>query len=278
MINYRITNTIILWSKNQEIIKYTNEIAKLLGINAYEPESATDILVTPCFTLILDSTQLKELIDTLGSNEAIDEFFTYMDWKILIYGKIKFKMPWIVQNSLEEIPYVISKKYLLKSIKENHELALREDEYRKKQFKQRIFRIISLYHLNEIGCDIDIEVISFRFEISYRTLARDLEVLKNIMPKLNIVTYKTGDSKSMRSSRATKINRGEITLRQLALFNQVKRIINLYQTIKKGYSIHVEKTCEKFSITYRTLSRDIKLLREINPERKISFDKLKGYY
>ena len=36
MINYRITNTIILWSKNQEIIKYTNEIAKLLGINALE--------------------------------------------------------------------------------------------------------------------------------------------------------------------------------------------------------------------------------------------------
>lgn len=279
MKNYSITNTIAVWSDNIEIIKYTKAIADELKLIILEPDHVADLIAIPCFLKIIDAKNFDKLYKELGDTR--DEFFLHDDCKIAIYGNSRIDKQWIPKNLIEEIPFVLSKKYFSKLIKQELDSAIKEDGYRKKQFKKRIFRIISLYHIHENGENINIEKVSSRFDIDNRTVRRDLEVLKKINPKIKFDFEKNGNITPMRAQK--KIKKGtsliiETNEREAQFNNWIKRLIHFYSVLKKEATINVDSNCKKFNITDRSLRRDIKLLREINPERKISYNKIKGYY
>lgn len=279
MKKYSITSTIAVWSDNTEIIKYINAIAKELKLNIFDPEHVVDLIAIPCFLKILDAKHFDILIRELSG--SCNEYFLYNDCKIAIYGKEKTDMQRIPKNLIEEIPFVLSKKYFSKLIKQELDSVIKEDAYRKKQFKKRIFRIMALYHTHENGEYINIEKISTRFDIDARTFRRDLEALKKAVPKIDLMFERNDNITSMRASKKSKTSPSvkiEISERETQFINWVKRLIHFYQALKKGIAINVNLNCKKFSITDRSLRRDIKLLREINPERKISYNKVKGYY
>jgi predicted DNA-binding transcriptional regulator YafY len=61
-----------------------------------------------------------------------------------------------------------------------------------------------------------------------------------------------------------------------SLVNQkIKRIIKLYlkATSEGGWSINIDEYCAEFSISERTLRRDVKSLKEIFPELYFSFNR-----
>jgi len=84
MKGYSKTDTIILWSENKEIIKYTHELAKELGVQVFEPEVISDLVAIPCFFKIIDAKHLLEFLYFLGSDASINEYFYYNDCKIAL--------------------------------------------------------------------------------------------------------------------------------------------------------------------------------------------------
>ena len=277
MKGYSKTDTIILWSENKEIIKYTQELAKELGVQVFEPEVISDLVAIPCFIQIIDAKHLLEFLNFLGSDASINEYFYYNDCKIALSGKVRFSVPYILKEVIETLPEIISKKLLLPIIKHNLESAIREAGFRNKQFKKRIFRILTLHHLIESGENVDNEKLAFKYDTSIKTINRDIEVLRLLNPNRNFFLYRQGYTTVNGHNNASKIS-VKISKRQEALLNQVSRLIDLYQLLKMGLPIHVEETCAKYKISDRSLRRDIKLFKDVNPDRKISFDKVKGYY
>ena len=277
MKGYSKTDTIILWSENKEIIKYTQELAKELGVQVFEPEVISDLVAIPCFIQIIDAKHLLEFLNFLGSDASINEYFYYNDCKIALIGKVRFSVPYMLKEVLEILPEIISKKLFLPIIKHNLESAIREAGFRNKQFKKRIFRILTLHHLIESGENVDNEKLAFKYDTSIKTINRDIEVLRLLNPNRNFFLYRQGYTTVNGHNNVSKIS-VKISKRQEALLNQVSRLIDLYQLLKMGLPIHVEETCAKYKISDRSLRRDIKLFKDVNPDRKISFDKVKGYY
>jgi predicted DNA-binding transcriptional regulator YafY len=131
--------------------------------------------------------------------------------------------------------------------------------------------------LIESGENVDNEKLAFKYDTSIKTINRDIEVLRLLNPNRNFFLYRQGYTTVNGHNNASKIS-VKISKRQEALLNQVSRLIDLYQLLKMGLPIHVEETCAKYKISDRSLRRDIKLFKDVNPDRKISFDKVKGYY
>lgn len=280
MATYSNTNTIIVWSDDKEILKYTNEIAKALGIQICEPDHVVDVLAIPCFIKIIDAKYLKELIDYLENDKnGINEYFTYFEDKIILYGKTKNKIPQILEDIIEEAPAIISKKYLLKIIESTYELAKKAEILRKTQFRNRAFRAIYIYNIIETESYLNIDKIASRLDLDNKTIDRDINTLLAIFPKLDI-TYidNENNAKSRKTVRKTSSAKKPLTFKEKQLHDKIKRIIYLRQILKKGEHISVQKNRDKFGISEKTLARDIKVLRDINPTQKISYSKEKGYY
>jgi hypothetical protein len=167
----------------------------------------------------------------------VTSFFLHDDCKIAIYGNSRIDKQWIPKNLIDEIPFVLSKKYFSKLIKQELDSAIKEDGYRKKQFKKRIFRIMSLYHTHENGEYINIEKTSTRFDIDARTFRRDLEALKKAAPKIDLMFERNDNITSMRAPKKSKTSPSlkiEISERETQFINWVKRLIHFLSGIAKG--------------------------------------------
>lgn len=267
---YSNTDTIILWSENKELVKYVNDVAKQLNVQIFVPVVMSDFVAIPCFIRIIDSKRINEILSYSGEGTFMDEYFYYNDCKILVSGEIRIKVPWPLSKNVETLSEILSKKLLLPIIKSNLEMAIREVAFRKKQFKQRVFRVLTLYHLIEWDGYIDKEMLAFRYDTSVRTIGRDLNFLKKINPNISFDITSNNPNDKKKKIASSK--------RQIEAQNQVKRLIELYKLLENGLFINVEETCTKYEISCRTLRRDIKLLEDVNPDRKISFNKVNGYY
>jgi hypothetical protein len=277
MASYSNTNTIIVWSENKELKKYVNEIAKSIGIHIHAAKNVTDLFAVPCFLKIVDAIHLKEIHIWLDNQPELF-FDNYLD-KILYYSKSRYSESRILVQIIEEIPFNISKKYLTEIIEKYNEIAIRWEEVKIKQFKSRAFRVVYLHHIIKTETYLCIADLIRVLNLSERNIRRDIETLKIIYPKLDIGFDKDGHRFGMRrmGSRAVSIAKVP-NVKEKQLHDKIKRIIFLYDILKKGNSINVEKNCAKFDITERTLSRDIKVLRDLDLHRTIIYSKDRGYH
>jgi hypothetical protein len=277
MASYSNTNTIIVWSENRELKKYVNEIAKSMGIHIHAAKNVTDLFAVPCFLKIVDAIHLKEILISF-ENEPEGYFNLHLD-KIIYYGKSRYSESRILAQIIEEIPINISKKYLIEIIEKYNEIAIKWEEVKIKQFKSRAFRVVYLHHIIETETYLCIDELIHTLDLSERNVRRDIETLKVIYPKLDIGFDKNGHRFSMRrmGARAVSITKTP-NVKEKQLHDKIKRIIFLYDILKKGNDINVLKNCAKFGITERTLGRDIKVLRDLDLHRTILYSKDRGYH
>jgi hypothetical protein len=178
MKNASISNTILLWTKNQHIIRSTSEIAVELNLTIHNAEVETDLIAVPCFLMIVDTEKLKD--DFLTDFNQIAKHMDSGVRSILVVGKRLMNLPFHVKLLVTYANRTITKDYLLKIIN-----TARDTKRNVKQdmFKERIHRIIFLYKLLDEGKVIATKEMGELFEMSDRTLRRDIKVLRDVCDK-----------------------------------------------------------------------------------------------
>jgi len=235
MPSYSYTDTFIVWSDNKDILRFSAEIAKELKVQVYQPPIITDLIAIPCFLKIIDSKYLVDLLKHLGSDQ-IEDYFTYDETKMLVFGNCRNLQLGVVKSLVEEIPPGFGKKLLFRNIKANLELAKKDEAYRKKQYKKRLFRFIYLYHLISNGECLNIEKLAGRLNVDNRTFGKDIQTLRGIVPTLGIFFEKKGHAAPMRAPRK-RVVVSKPGVKEKQFIDSVIRIINLYQMLKKEENV-----------------------------------------
>ena len=172
------SNTILLWTKNQSIIRLTSEIAIEFNLSIYNVEEETDLIAVPCFLMIIDTEKLKD--DFLSDFNQIAKYIDSGVRSILVVGKRLMNLPFHVRLLVTYANRTITKDYLLKIIN-----TARDTKRNVKQdmFKERIHRIIFLYKLLDEGKLFATKEMGELFEMSDRTLRRDIKILRDVCDK-----------------------------------------------------------------------------------------------
>ena len=178
MKNASNSNTILVWTKSKTIIRITSEIAEELKLNIYKVAVETDLIAVPCFLMIVDTEKLKD--DFLSDFNQIAKHMDSGVRSILVVGKRLMTLPFYVKLLVTYANRTITKDYLLKIIN-----TARDTKRNVKQdmFKERIHRIIFLYKLLDEGKVIGTKEMCEFFEMSDRTLRRDIKILRDVCDK-----------------------------------------------------------------------------------------------
>lgn len=168
-----VNKTILLWTKNPDIIKFSKEIAEEYKLEIYNAECESDIIAIPGFINIIDSEKLND--NFLKGFNQYAKFLDTAEYSILVFGKRLINVPFYVKLLIAYINKPITKAYIRKLIFKamNPKKAIKQEI-----FKKRINRIIHLYKKLDEG-DIKIEDACIFYEISSRTLRRDIRVLRD---------------------------------------------------------------------------------------------------
>lgn len=178
MKKYSNRNTILLWTKNQHIIKFTSEITKELALNIYNVEVETDLIAIPSFLMIVDAENLKD--DFLLDFNQIAKHMDSGVRSIFVVGKRLMNLPFHVKLLVTYANRTITKEYLLKIINKTRDV---KRNVKQDMFKERIHRIIFLYKLLDEGKVIPTKEMGEFFEMSDRTLRRDIKILRDVCDK-----------------------------------------------------------------------------------------------
>ena len=159
-------------------MRFISEIAIELNLSIYNAEVETDLIAVPCFLMIVDTEKLKD--DFLSDFNQIAKQMDSGVRSILVVGKRLMNLPFHVKLLVTYANRMITKDYLLKIIN-----TARDTKRNVKQdiFKERIHRIIFLYKLLGEGKVIATKDMSELFEMSDRTLRRDIKVLRDVCDK-----------------------------------------------------------------------------------------------
>ena len=172
------SKTILMWTNNPLILKFTQEIAKELKLNIHHAKTETDILAIPCFLMMIETEKLKE--ELLSDFNQIVKHMNPSECSIIVFGKRLTNAPFYVKPLLTYANKAITKEYLEKLIKK---AMISTKKIKQDMFKQRINRIMYLYKILDEGKVIETKDICFYFEISDRTLRRDVKVLRDVCDK-----------------------------------------------------------------------------------------------
>ncbi len=172
------SNTILLWTKNQHIIRFTSEIAVELNLTIYNSEVEADLIAVPCFLMIVDTEKLKD--DFLSDFNQIAKHMDSGVRSILVVGKRLMNLPFHVKLLVTYANRTITKGYLVKIINTACDI---KRNVKQDMFKERIHRIIFLYKLLVEGKVIATKEMGELFEMSDRTLRRDIKILRDVCDK-----------------------------------------------------------------------------------------------
>ena len=172
------TNTVLVWTKNKEIIGFTSEIAQELNLKIYYADIETDLLAIPCFMMFVDTEKLRD--DFLSDFNEIAKHMDSGKQSIVVIGKRLMNLPFHVKPFVINAKRNITKEYIYKLV-----VKARQFKQHVKQdiFKKRINRIIFIYKLLDEGKVIITSEMCDLFETSDRTLRRDIKVLRDVCDK-----------------------------------------------------------------------------------------------
>lgn len=159
-------------------MRFTSEIAEELKLNIYHATIETDLIAIPCFLMIVDTEKLKD--DFLSDFNQIAKYMDSGKRSIVVFGKRIKNLPFHVKFLVTYANRAITKEYVLDLVNK-----ARNPKQNLKQglFKQRMQRIIFLYKLLDEGKVLVTKEMSELFEISDRTLRRDIKVLRDVCDK-----------------------------------------------------------------------------------------------
>jgi hypothetical protein len=175
METYSTTKTILVWTKNKELISFASEIAEELYLNIYLAKDDIDLIAVPCFLMLVDTEKLRDDF-LLGFNQFAKEMEPEKS-SIIVFGKRLRNVPFSVRPLLKYANSVITKEYIFMLI--NKAMKPRMN-IKHEIFKQRIHRIIYMYKLLDEGKVIISKEFSEFFDVSDRTIRRDIKILREV--------------------------------------------------------------------------------------------------
>lgn len=174
-------STVLLATANKELRALIGQLT-VPGLQLWEVRHKTDLIAVPRCLAYVDATWLDaDLIGMLsGLAEDGDAGF-----RLVVLGSLP-DMPERLRAITTKAPYVWSRKILTAQITTAMKMAKGELK-RQRQFHDRVYRIIRLYHDLHERKPVEIDQVLGSFGITERTLRRDLKVLRDLFPDLPIM-------------------------------------------------------------------------------------------
>jgi len=187
--------TIIIWSQNQILIDCVNEIVNSIKIkiNINIVSDFKSLISYPRFLIFIDSDYLNTA--TIEIANDLKEKLNENECQIVVYGNEK---KWIIKSMkllLDEPIFEVSKKKINNLIKRSFNNTNTEKK-KKEQQKVRLIRIINLYDTLLKKGEIDYEQAMKKFNVSAKTIQRDLDAIREATSVNSIDYVKNGISKT----------------------------------------------------------------------------------
>jgi len=187
--------TIIIWSQNQILIDCVNEIVNSIKIkiNINIVSDFKSLISYPRFLIFIDSDYLNTA--TIEIANDLKEKLNENECRIVVYGNAK---KWIIKSMkllLDEPIFEVSKKKINNLIKRSFNNTNTEKK-KKEQQKVRLIRIINLYDTLLKKGEIDYEQAMKKFNVSAKTIQRDLDAIREATSVNSIDYVKNGISKT----------------------------------------------------------------------------------
>lgn len=172
-------NTIIVWSRQKEIVKYVVEYGKYHNLNICFPSNVTEVLDTANFLFFIDADNFNVFLKTISFR--LSDYFKEHKNRIVLYTNQKnFHIADEHIHLVEKVPDEFTRKDISELISKGQDRLETEKKIRNLEFNNKVFRIIFLYKMLEHGETIKTKEICERFKISERTLRRDIKILKDV--------------------------------------------------------------------------------------------------
>ncbi|WP_297869634.1 DeoR family transcriptional regulator [uncultured Flavobacterium sp.] len=177
-------NSILVYSDSNELNKYLTEIGLQNKFSIYQIVDSSDILALPGFILFIDSKKINHNIKEILKIVSEENDFSF--FKIVIIGFLSKDLFFQIKKNIVFIEVVYSKKQIqelvLKSFKMNLNMSKKET-----LLKKKIYRIVHFQNLIREKGIIDIYQLCVAYDISKRTLRRDLKIIKELFPEFEFI-------------------------------------------------------------------------------------------
>lgn len=177
--------TILLHSNSVELKKYLHEICnekKLVIANIKQEE---DILAVPAFILFIDAKKINQ--KNHNYLNVISEDSDYSFFQIVVLGFYQNERFKLSGKNISNVEIILSKRQIEKLIKESQKTNERMSK-KETLLKNKIYRIIHLHNFIKENKKINIDELCITYDISKRTLRRDLKIIKDLYPDLDFIT------------------------------------------------------------------------------------------
>jgi hypothetical protein len=174
-------NTVLLATVNTELRSLISALA-IKDLHVHEAKRREDIAAVPYCLAYIDAKWLDTDLVTFLAEMAADED---PGFRLVVLGTVP-EMPGHLKAITTAAPYVWSRKIVQQQINSAMPHSSGEQK-RQRQFQDRVYRIIQLYHDLQEGKVVAIDSILGRYGMTERTLRRDLKVLRDLFPDLTVM-------------------------------------------------------------------------------------------
>ena len=175
---YSHDNTILIWSDDDSVKFLFKKIAKSLHLNLCDVEIEPDIYAVPYFFALIDSKKLRKETFTILKEILIYE--NPKEFIIVLYNYSNLKIPGSIKKYFKIIEGEITDTKL-RTLILNKQTAIKRHQQNKKSYDKIIFRTIYIIKkLMQKNTVLKIEDLCVEFNVSEKTIKRDIELLRSM--------------------------------------------------------------------------------------------------
>jgi hypothetical protein len=174
-------NTILVYSKSKVLIDLLKTLDKENNVKYFKVKKVEDFIAVPSFMVIVDSSLLNDKIIDIFSQ--IVPFEQINEYSIILLGANSLKIP----NSIKKYITMINENLVgLNNIIKRKYGFIKPKLTKQNQMIEKYRRIINLYVKSSSDHQLDIDQYCNEYNVTERTLRRDIKLLKAIYPDFYI--------------------------------------------------------------------------------------------
>lgn len=175
---YSHDNTILIWSDDDNIKLLFKKLAKSLRLNLFDVGIETDIYAVPYFFAVIDGNKIKK--ETFLILKEVLIYENPKEFIILVYNNSNVKIPGSIKKYFKLADADLTEKYLRPLILNKH-TAIKRHQKNKKSYDKIIFRTVYILRkLMQKNVILKIEDLCMEFNVSEKTIKRDIELLRSM--------------------------------------------------------------------------------------------------
>lgn len=188
--NYSYGHTILTWTDDPAVNFLINKIAESLKLVVYEASIESDIYAVPYFFAIFDAKKLRKETITILKEVLIYE--NAKEFLIIIQGDTAVKIPGSIKKYFKKLDGEITEANL-RTLVLNKNTAIIRHRNNKKSYDKIIFRTIYILRkLMQKDIILKIEDLCSEFNVSEKTIKRDIELLRSMGEDIEYDKMKRG--------------------------------------------------------------------------------------